>query len=203
MVNVPRWQVILVVAICVLGFAFAAPNLISRNVADSLPDWLPHKQISLGLDLQGGSHLLLEVESDVIITEELESVVDEVRTQLRQARIGYTGLGASANAVSFRVRDKADIPAAQKVVDDVAGNLAAGGFVTNIIGRIGKVQTSGLKIESTPDGEFRLALTDAMITDRKDRAIQQSLEVIRRRIDELGTREPTIQRQGDERIPSR
>ena len=69
MVNIPRWQIVLVLVVCVVGAAFAAPNLFSRQFAESLPDWLPHKQISLGLDLQGGSHLLLEVKAGVIIEE--------------------------------------------------------------------------------------------------------------------------------------
>ncbi len=200
MVNVPRWQVILVLVVCALGIAFAVPNLLGKGVAESLPDWLPHKQISLGLDLQGGSHLLLEVQSNVIIEEELESVVDEVRTRLRGERLGYTGLGVSGNTVSFSVRDVADLAAVQAIVDELAGDLAEGGFVADIFSSIGQVQSAGLEIEATEDGQFRLFLTEDMIVDRKNRALQQSLEVIRRRIDELGTREPTIQRQGDERI---
>ena len=201
MVNIPRWQIVLVIVICVVGVAFAAPNLFSRQFAESLPDWLPHKQISLGLDLQGGSHLLLEVKAGVIIEEELDSVVDEIRTQLRAARLGYTGLGIDGTSVSFRVRDPADIPAVAAIVDDVVGELTAGGgIVGNILGGVGQPPTAGFEIEATDDGQFRLTLTEQMIIDRKNRAIEQSLEVIRRRIDELGTREPTIQRQGAERI---
>ncbi|MCP4328084.1 MAG: protein translocase subunit SecD [Alphaproteobacteria bacterium] len=200
MVNIPRWQIVLVIVVCVVGIAFAIPNLFSRQFAETLPDWLPHKQISLGLDLQGGSHLLLEVETGVIIEEELESVVDEIRTQMRAARLGYTGLGASGTTVSFTVRDVADMAEVEELVRELAGALAEGGFVANIVGSLGQTQAAALEIESTEDGEFRLILTEAMIADRKNRAIQQSLEVIRRRIDELGTREPTIQRQGEERI---
>ena len=201
MVNIPRWQIVLVLVVCVVGAAFAAPNLFSRQFAESLPDWLPHKQISLGLDLQGGSHLLLEVKAGVIIEEELDSVVDELRTQLRAARLGYTGLGIEGTSVSFRVRDPADIPAVAAIVDDVVGQLSAsGGLVGNILGSVGQPPAASFQVETTEDGQFRLTLTEQMIIDRKNRAIEQSLEVIRRRIDELGTREPTIQRQGDERI---
>jgi preprotein translocase subunit SecD len=201
MVNIPRWQIVLVIAVCVIGVAFAAPNLFSRQFADSLPDWLPHKQISLGLDLQGGSHLLLEVKAGVIIEEELDSVVDELRTQLRAARLGYTGLGIEGTSVSFRVRDPADIPAVTAIIDDVVGQLSAsGGIVGDLLGGVGQQPMTSFEVVSTDDGQFRLTLTEQMIIDRKNRAIEQSLEVIRRRIDELGTREPTIQRQGTERI---
>ena len=201
MVNIPRWQIVLVIAVCLIGAAFAVPNLFSRQFAESLPDWVPHKQISLGLDLQGGSHLLLEVKAGVIIEDELDSVVDELRTQLRAARLGYTGLGIEGTTVSFRVRDVADIPSVAAIVDDVVGQLSASsGLVGNLLGGVGPQPTASFQIESTDDGQFRLTLTEQMIIDRKNRAIEQSLEVIRRRIDELGTREPTIQRQGDERI---
>jgi len=201
MVNISRTQIILVIVVCFFGIAFAVPNLFSRQFAESLPAWLPHKQISLGLDLQGGSHLLLEVKAEVIIEEELESVVDELRTQFRAARLGYTGLGVDATSVSFRVRDPADIPAVAAIVEDVIGQLSAGGgLVANLISGMGQPQAASFEVESSDDGQFRLTLTEQMIIDRKNRAIEQSLEVIRRRIDELGTREPTIQRQGSERI---
>ena len=88
-----KWKIGLVLALCLLGVVFAAPNFISEQSAARLPTWLPHKQINLGLDLQGGSHLLLEVEVDAVIVERLESLVDSIRTELRSERIGYTGLG--------------------------------------------------------------------------------------------------------------
>jgi len=200
MVNIPRWQTVLVLIVCIGGILFALPNLVSRDVAESLPDWLPHKQISLGLDLQGGSHLLLEVQADIVIEEELEAVVDEVRIALRQARIQYTGLGARQNAVVFQVRNPEDVPAAREIVEDVAAQLASGGLVANLVSSMGPVQTAGLEVQALDDGSFVITMTEEMVAARRDRAIAQSVEVIRRRIDELGTREPTIQRQGSERI---
>jgi len=200
MVTISRWQLFLVVAICALGVAYASPNLLSKNFVGALPDWLPHKQISLGLDLQGGSHLLLEVQTKVVIGEELESIVDEVRTRLRQARIGYTGLGATGSTVSFGLREPGNLEAARTIIDELKTDLTAGGFVANIVGSMGPVQSAGIEVEVTPDAKFRLVLTEEMIADRTRRAVEQSLEVVRRRIDELGTREPTIQRQGEDRI---
>ena len=87
MVQYPRWQVILVVVVLLLGAAFAAPNLLSRDTAGSLPDWIPREQINLGLDLQGGSYLLMEVDFDTVVRERLDTLVDSVRTELRKARI--------------------------------------------------------------------------------------------------------------------
>ena len=92
MVNFSKAKMIAVFVICLLGLAFSAPNFFKEQTLENLPDWLPHKHVNLGLDLQGGSHLLVEVEFSAVISEQLESVVDDVRTALRKARIRYTGL---------------------------------------------------------------------------------------------------------------
>ncbi|MFD1379394.1 hypothetical protein [Fodinicurvata halophila] len=72
MVHFSRWQLLFVVAVLLLGIVFALPNVLSRQMLDSLPDWVPNEQINLGLDLQGGSHLLLEVDVDSVFEEQLE-----------------------------------------------------------------------------------------------------------------------------------
>src|SRR3546814_8698693 len=73
--------------------------------SDLLPDWLPGKKINLGLDLQDGSHLLLQVETDAVIQEQLESTVESVRTVLRGERVRYGNLGISNNTVAFKLHD--------------------------------------------------------------------------------------------------
>ena len=145
--------------------------------ADSLPGWLPNKQISLGLDLQGGSHLLLEVEVDVVIRERLEALVDTVRSALRKERIRYRGLGIEGLAVAVAVTDDGDkaLGLVRGLDPDTAASLGEG-------------------------GRIRLALTEKAVRERRLSAVEQSIEIVRRRIDETGVREPTIQRQGDDRI---
>ena len=76
MLHVAKWKVILSLAICVIGMALALPNVLTREEAEALPSWLPHRQISLGLDLQGGSHLLLEVDTAAVVRERLEALVE-------------------------------------------------------------------------------------------------------------------------------
>ena len=98
MVYFAKWKVILVLVLVALGVAFAAPNFVDEETAESLPTWLPHKQVNLGLDLQGGSHLLLEVEVDAVLTEYVEGIVDSVRIELRRARIRYARLGVMGGA---------------------------------------------------------------------------------------------------------
>ena len=174
-----NWKIALIVIACVLGFVFAAPNLLSVQRAESLPDWLPHKQISLGLDLQGGSHLLMEAEVDTVIKEWLTSVVDSVRVELRRARIGYTGLGARRHGVSFTVVDPSMLEAARDIAKGVE---------------------SGLEVTTSETGEVTLTLDEKAVAARRKSVMEQSIEIIRRRIDETGTREPTIQLQGEDRI---
>ncbi len=179
MVYFAKWKIITVLAVCGLGLLFVAPNFLSAKQAASLPDWLPHRQISLGLDLQGGSHLLLEVKVSTVIKERLEALVDSVRVELRKARIFYRGLGVSGNAVTVGIKDAGKLEEAMGLVKaldpDTAPEFAEGGVII-------------------------LPLTDKAMRDRIAAAVEQSIEIVRRRIDETGVREPTIQRQGVDRI---
>jgi protein-export membrane protein SecD len=180
MVKVSRWQVIAVIAVVLLGLAFAAPNLLSRDVTRALPDWLPNQQVNLGLDLQGGSSLLLEVDMQSVFDEQLDNLLDTVRSELRRARIGYTGLRSEGDSVFFTLRDPTQAEAARESLGEFTGDAL-------------------LSIDEET-GEGEIALTDELKQERRISVLQQSIEIVRRRIDELGTREPSIQRQGDQRI---
>ena len=174
-----KWKISIILGICVLGLVFAAPNLMDRETADSLPESLPHKQISLGLDLQGGSHLLLEVDVKAVLEERLSSLVETVRDTLRKQRIGYRGLGTDGNAVVVTIRKPEQMDAAFQAVRNLDKDAP---------GQTGE------------NGEIRLQLTDLAVQERIKSAVEQSIEIVRRRIDETGVREPTIQRQGEDRI---
>ncbi len=179
MMQFPTWKVLLVSLVCLLGVVYASPNVLERGlIEDDVPTGLPGRQINLGLDLQGGSYLLLEVATEVVVQERLEAIVDAARRDLREARIGYVGLGVEGGAAGFRVRNPADLARAV----DIADRLEEGSEVT----------TTGERVE--------VRLTEATIQEIKVNAIQQSIEIVRRRVDETGTREPLIQRQGEERI---
>ena len=186
-----RWRTLIMAAVCAVGFIFVLPNAFPAASLANLPGWLPNKQINLGLDLQGGSHLLLEVEVAVLLQERLEGVENEVRSTLRGARLGYTGLRTDQGRVSLRVRDGADIDA---VVDLLEG------LAQPIQNRLVGTTSVDLEVTADDDGTITLALTEAAIVERRRSAVEQSIEIVRRRIDETGTREPTIQRQGADRI---
>ena len=179
MLTFERWKITLVLVIALLGIVYAAPNFLARGTAESLPGWIPHKQINLGLDLQGGSHLLLEVDVATVLAEQLEALIDEVRVTLRGAGIGYTGLGRSIERVKFTLRDPTQFEGAHSLLSGIE---------------------TGLEVDIEDDGSVSIQLSDAVRQERKLAVLIQSIEIVRRRIDETGTREPTIQRQGEDRI---
>ena len=178
MVNFPTWKKVLVALICFIGLAFAAPNFVPKVVTEQLPSWLPNQQVNLGLDLRGGSHLLLEVEVQAVIDEYLEALVGSARDELRSERIRYRSLSKTETSVGVTIPDAAD---REKAVELLRG-VDAGAEIS--------VEGDRIIIE----------MTEAQKIERRVSAVQQSIEIIRRRIDETGVREPTIQRQGDDRI---
>ena len=171
---------------------FAAPNLLSQQQADSLPDWAPSKKLTLGLDLQGGSYMLLQVDRQDIIKDRLTTTVDDVRRLLREAGIGYTGLSGTGQVVQVRIRDEAQIEEAKAALEELTLPVNSGLF--------GGGTVAEASIEEPQTGLLRILLTDDGITYRVSSAVAQSIEVVRKRIDELGTTEPVIQRQGVDRI---
>lgn len=179
MVHIPKWQIGFILAVILAGLLFVSPNLMQRETAESLPGWLPQEQVNLGLDLQGGSYLLLEVDLDFVVQEQLDNLVDTIRLELRRARIGYTNLGVDGEDVVFALRDPETRATARERVLTIA---------------------QGMNVTSSGEAGLRVSFTDQAKRERANNVMQQSVEIIRRRIDETGTREPSIQRQGDTRI---
>ncbi|SNB61504.1 SecD/SecF fusion protein [Arboricoccus pini] len=187
----PTWKVILVWAAVVFGIVLIVPNLIPEKTLDALPGWVPKQRITLGLDLQGGSYMLLQVDTAAVVKDRLDTLSNETRSQLREARIGYSGIGLQGQSVVATLTDAGQLQAALERLKSINQTVGGSAFVG--------VGTTELDI--TGDGNrVTLKLNDAAVTARVSSAVTQSLEVVRRRIDELGTREPTIQRQGADRI---
>jgi preprotein translocase subunit SecD len=174
-----NWKILLICAACALGVLFSLPNLFTPTQLAWLPSQIPHKQVNLGLDLRGGSYLLLEVDVAAAQTEQLNSIIDTVRNALLDAKIGYTGLNVQNNAIVFTIRD-------QDRIDDAKNALA-------------KIDPA-LTIDIGSDGAGKMAFSSVATEQRRQQAVDQSIEIIRRRLDETGTKEPTIQRQGADRI---
>ena len=178
MVYFAKWKVVLILAIVGLGFLFAAPNLFDEKATNDFPGFFPHKQVNLGLDLRGGSHLLLEVKVEAVVKERLNSLVDGVRIALRREKIRYKRLGHRGNGVFVTILQADKVDFAKSLLADIEQ-----GF---------DVAVDGSRISVRPNKEGLREIRDA--------AVAQSIEIVRRRIDETGTKEPTIQRQGEDRI---
>ena len=187
-----KFKTISILLICLLGIIFAFPNLLSQSTLNALPKIIPHKQINLGLDLRGGSHLLVEVQSSVRATERMDDLYDEIRIELRRNKILLSDISQSNNQVKITLSDdgfKGDLI-------DIIESLSQ-----NVRGQLGTGQLADeLDIMEQIDGSILVSMTEEAKSDLLRRSVDQSIEIIRRRIDELGTKEPTIQRQGDSRI---
>jgi protein-export membrane protein SecD len=190
MIYIGRWQTITVLGILLLGLLFAVPNFIPEQVRDTFPTWAPKSAINLGLDLQGGSYLLLEVDMPGVVKERLETLRGDIRAALRKERINYTGLNNARDSVSLRINDISQLEAARKVLHDIAS--PPGTFLG----------LGSAEYDLTDDGQgnFTLRMSAAYQRQMQAQIVSQSIEVVRRRIDALGTREPTIQQQGENRI---
>lgn len=192
MLYFPPWKVALVVLTAFAGVMLALPNLFDRASLNDWPDILPTQQINLGLDLQGGSHLLLEVEVGAVVREREEAIIDDVRDALRSAKIGYRNLGLHEGGVGVTIRDGEDMEAAMAALEalsqPVGTSLLTGGTAKD------------LEIEQVGERQVKFSLTEQAIDQISRSAVQQSIEIVNRRVNEMGTREPTIQRQGDDRI---
>jgi len=185
-----RTAIILVVAL--LGLLFAAPNFLSKDQLAGWPDFLPKQPMVLGLDLQGGSHLLLGVNRESIVAERLKTLRRDVRSKLaNEAGIGNL-ITTEANGVVVELTDPSQHDAAMTALQSLQNNVSSGLLA------VGGVPE--LAFTDRPDGKIAVTLTDDGITQRMSSIVAQSIEVIRNRIDQVGTTEPTIQRQGQDRI---
>ncbi|HWL68111.1 MAG TPA: protein translocase subunit SecD [Geminicoccus sp.] len=198
MLNQSPWKVTLVLLVCLAGLIFSFPNLFSRDTVDGWPGFMPKNQINLGLDLQGGAYLLLEVDSKAVVRERLEELTNEVRVALRGAGVGYQGLGTTGNAVTLTLTDPGQRDAAMAALTPLnVATTSGSGMSMFAPGTLGGME---LDIREPGEGRITLALSEAGLSSRISAAVTQSLEIVRRRIDELGTREASVQRQGENRI---
>src|SRR6187549_49140 len=185
-----RWKATAIVLTALIVCLFAVPNFLPEKMVQSWPKWA-QRHVVLGLDLQGGSHILLEVDSAAVRKEKLEVVRDDVRRVLRDARVGYTGLVIRGTSVEVRIREGSNFDQAVDKLRELSQPL---GGILNTTGQ------RSLDVRTEPGNLVRLTVTQAAITDLLRRTIEQSIQIVERRVNELGTVEPLIQRQGADRI---
>jgi len=176
-----NWKKILVLVLSIFAIIFSIPNFISKNLLDNIPSFMQSGEIRLGLDLQGGSYLLLRVESESLQTDRLNAVADELRLSMRTSdpRIGYKNIQVNENELSFSLINEDNILSIKDIINNIDASLVVNSdLFTNI----------------------KISLSEDKIKEINDYAVLQSVEIIRRRVDEVGTNEPIIQRQGKDRI---
>ncbi|MGN6573396.1 MAG: SecDF P1 head subdomain-containing protein, partial [Pseudolabrys sp.] len=184
-----RWKAAAIILTALVVCLCAVPNFLPTSMVDAWPKWA-QRHVVLGLDLQGGSHILLEVDTKTVRKDMLEALRDDVRRVLRDARIGYTGLVVRGNSVEVRIREGGNAGQAREKLATLSQPL--GGIMS---------ATGQRNIDITNDGNlYRLTLSEPAIVDRVRQSVDQSIQIIERRVNELGTVEPLIQREGSDRI---
>jgi len=184
----------IIAVVTILGLLFAVPSFLPENVRDAWPSFLPKQTVVLGLDLQGGSHLLLQVNQEGIVSERLQSLRRDVRSTLaNQNGIGnIVTTDPATNSIAIELTDPSQKEAARTAIEALQNTIG------NSLLAVGGVNE--LAFGETPDGKLTITLTPEGIEQRMSALVAQSIEVIRKRVDELGTTEPQIQRQGSNRV---
>lgn len=173
MKNIPKWKIFLSIMLTVIAFIYALPNFTTIN-----SKLLPNHKVNLGLDLKGGAHLLLDVDFDIFLNEVMENLSDQLRKSLREEKIGYKNLTLKGQAIQFVLRDQENLKMVIKIINSLDYEII--------------VQENNDIIE--------LTYTNSKLKELRDKVIAQSIEIIRMRVDPTGTKEPSIQRQGDNHI---
>lgn len=186
-----RWVRVTYAMLILLGIVTAFPNLLPQSRLDALPGWLPKQQVTLGLDLRGGSHLVLEIDSEALLQDRLQSLLDDATRSLRDAGIRPQSIGIAGTSLVASFLSSGDRDAAAPLLRGLAPPVQRGGFPTG---------SPSLEVAFPDATTLEVGLTEAGLRDRVDSAIEQSLEVVRQRVDQVGVAEPTIQRVGSDRI---
>jgi SecD/SecF fusion protein len=185
-----RWKLATYALVILIGCLIAAPNLFTRQQLAALPDWVPKHQVTLGLDLKGGSHLVLELDAAALEREQIDALLERTRDALREARM--TAIASrTTDAVTIQVADPKQRAEAERVLRKLISTVSLSAFAQS---------QPDLEVTTLPDGTIRLQPTQAALIARRAAAVDQSLEIVRRRLDESGVAEPTIQSLGQGRI---
>jgi SecD/SecF fusion protein len=185
-----KWVAVLYGLIVLIGVIIALPNFFTQQHLDAMPSWFPKRQVTLGLDLRGGSYLVLEVDAAGLKKDRMRALLDDARGKLRAERIQPQSIRAVGDSVIVTIPDADQRAKADTALKTLISQVNTSGFGAAI---------NDIDVTSS-DNQIRLTLTQAGFTYRLDSALQQSLEIIRQRVDQVGVAEPSIQRVGSDRI---
>lgn len=178
------WKLVVYGLVIILGSLFALPSFLTPQQIAALPEWMPDKQVALGLDLRGGAHLVLEIDAEALSKEQLESVLTDALTVLRDARVGGVRGSIEGDSVLLRASTPSIAAAAERALRASQGIDAS----------------QSLQVTILNDGTLKLQPGQSVYAARQQSALQQSIEIVRRRIDAIGVAEPTVQALGSNRI---
>jgi len=189
--QISLWSRLVTLIVLVGGILIALPNALSPEVRAKMPTFLPSSAVNLGLDLQGGSYLLLGVDFDQVMKDRVESLLGDVRASMRKARISLTDVKQTTDSLSLRITDAGELEQARSLLQSANPSMTSS--VLSVGGK-------AYDMTESAGGVFTLRMTDAFKTTTRQQVMDQSIEVVRRRIDAMGTKEPTIERSGEDRI---
>ncbi|HVJ03563.1 MAG TPA: protein translocase subunit SecD, partial [Sphingomonas sp.] len=189
MLDFPRWKVVSITVFLAVMIALSIPSFVPKSVRETWPSWIPTPAINLGLDLAGGSYLLLEGDIRDVAESRIEQMRDQVRAEMRRdPKIEIGDISVQGGKLSFMVRDPSKVDAAREKLLPITG---------------GGVATTGQRewdIAVVDTSRFVLTPTQAGLNQAIETAMSDAREVVERRINALGTVEPTVVREGDNRI---
>ena len=190
MLQIPAWWKYFILLTLAVGLIVALPNALPENVRSRLPSWLPNQAVNLGLDLQGGSYLLLEVDLPTVQRDRAEALMGDVGATLRRAGIAMTGLASDGDSVRVTITDMSRYDEAKRLITELNPQMT-----TSLV-------PGARQYEMGEPGQGRITLrqTQAFAEMTRQQILQQSVQVVRNRIDEMGTREPSIAPQLPDRI---
>ncbi|MFO1243102.1 MAG: protein translocase subunit SecD [Rickettsiales bacterium] len=179
MLNFPLWKKILVCFVIALFTWWAVPNILSADMRARIPEWAGGKTVNLGLDLRGGSHLLLEVDTRAYLKERIQNLRGDLRARLLREKIGYSNIRVANDGVKVTLRP------------ETFGDKNIRTLLSGI--------SDGVTVDMD-DNEATVSYSKEALRQKKLQLIEQSIEIVNRRVNESGTKEPIIQRQGDDQI---
>src|SRR6476620_8042436 len=185
-----RWKALAIILTTLVVCLCAVPNFFPEAKVKTWPLWA-QRHIVLGLDLQGGSYLLLEVDANYVKKSKLDQIRADAQKVLREARVRFTGLAVRNDTVEVRIANETDVPAMLAKLRELSQPLG---------GLLGSNGQRSLEVADAGGGLSRMTVPQAAITDRVRQTIEQSIQIVEKRVNELGTVEPLIQRQGTDRI---
>lgn len=184
MVRIPLWKALVILAVALFGALYSVPNFVSAEtqkwMVDNLPAGFPKNTVNLGLDLRGGAHLLFEVDIDYVLKERADLLEQDLRDRMADKKIGYSKLGTIFKGARVTLKDAKDAEAVRGLIRAIDSRY----LITT--------GEDGLTVEAVMDA--------SQVRQVQDQVLSQSIEVVRRRIDQMGTTEPTLQRHGDNRV---